>query len=96
MAKGKKTGGRKEGTPNRVTVDFRHTIQALLDDNRDNVKLWLADVAADDPAKALDLMAKLAEYAAPKLSRAEHTGPEGGPMQVQIVDPTRRGNSPAA
>lgn len=44
------------------------------------------------PEKALDLLAKLAEYAAPKLARTEITGPDGGPMQLQqvrrvIVDP---------
>ncbi len=37
-----------------------------------------------DPGKALDLMAKLAEYAAPKLARTEHTGPDGGPQRVEF------------
>ncbi len=45
-----------------------------------------------DPGKALDLLAKLAEFAAPKLARTELVGAEGGPVQVQetrrtIVDP---------
>jgi len=85
-----KTGGRKAGTPNRATIEFRQTVQALLDDNRDNVKLWLAQVAEGhgeakpDPAKALDLLAKLAEYAAPKLNRTEVTGADGGPQQHDV------------
>lgn len=84
MANGKKTGGRKAGTPNKATAEFRQTVQALLDDNRDNVGVWLTQVAEGhgdekaDPAKALDLLAKLAEYAAPKLNRTEHTGEGGG------------------
>jgi hypothetical protein len=32
-------------------------------------------------------MAKLAEYAAPKLGRIEHTGAEGGPVTYQVVSP---------
>lgn len=92
MAKGAKTGGRKAGTPNKATVEFRQTVQALLDDNRENVGRWLTLVAEGDgtegskpdPAKALDLLAKLAEYAAPKLNRTEHTGEGGGPMQHAI------------
>jgi hypothetical protein len=85
-----KTGGRKAGTPNKATIEFRQTVQALLDDNRDNVKVWLAQVAEGhgetkpDPAKALDLLAKLAEYAAPKLNRTEHTGPNGGAQQHDV------------
>jgi hypothetical protein len=92
MAKGAKTGGRQPGTPNKATVEFRQTVQALLDDNRDNVKTWLKQVAEGDktldmkadPAKALDLLAKLAEYAAPKLNRTEHTGEGGGAVQHAV------------
>lgn len=83
-----KTGGRTKGTPNKATREFRQTVQKLLDDNRDNVGLWLTQVAQGvgdvkpDPGKALDLVAKLAEFAAPKLARHEHTGKDGGPMVV--------------
>ncbi len=77
MALGKKTGGRTKGTPNKVSAEFRETVQKLLEDNSSNVGRWLLMVAdghggeKPDPGKALDLMAKLAEFAAPKLSRAE-------------------------
>lgn len=83
-AAGNRGLGRKAGVPNKATTAFRETITRLLEDNSENVSLWLSQVAADDPAKALDLMSKLAEYAAPKLARVEHTGDEGGPMQMQI------------
>lgn len=74
--------GRPVGSVNKVTNEFRQTISALLDGNRDKVAVWLGQVAEGhgeakpDPAKALDLMAKLAEYAAPKLNRTEveHSG----------------------
>jgi hypothetical protein len=42
--------GRKKGTPNKVTQDFRETVQALLDENRENIAKWLAIVAQGSPA----------------------------------------------
>jgi len=74
--------GRPKGMPNKVTREFRETVRKLLEDNADNVALWLSRVAADDPAKALDMLAKLAEYAAPKLGRIEHTGADGGAIVI--------------
>ena len=90
MAKGRKTGGRRPGSTNKVTREFRETVKALLEGNADNVSRWLSLVAEGDgaelrpdPGKALDLMAKLAEYATPKLARTEHTGKDGGAIIVQ-------------
>lgn len=40
---------------------------------------------APNPEKALDLLNKLAEYAAPKLSRSEITGPGGAPLMPPSV-----------
>ena len=85
-----KTGGRAPGTPNKVTSEFRETVRKLLEDNAENFGRWLALVAEGDgsdsgkpdPAKALDLIAKLAEYAAPKLNRTEVSGPDGGPVET--------------
>lgn len=89
MAKGVKTGGRQAGTPNKATVEFRQTVTALLEKNAANVDLWLQRVAEGDgenvkpdPGKALDLLARLAEYAAPKLNRIEHVGDGGGPVRI--------------
>lgn len=80
--KGDPNAGRPKGSPNKATQAFRATVQALLDDNRENVSLWLAKVAKTNPAKALDLLGSLAEFAAPKLSRTEHVGENGGPVRI--------------
>lgn len=89
--------GRKKGVPNKVTQEFRETVRKLLESNAQNVGRWLTLVAEGDgtegpsgrpdPGKALDLLVRLAEFAAPKLSRTEHTGDGGGPMQaVQRIE----------
>lgn len=85
-----KTGGRVKGVPNKVTREFRETVRDLLETNSQNVGRWLtlvaegdgSDNAKPDPGKALDLLAKLAEFAAPKLNRTEHVGDGGGPVRV--------------
>jgi hypothetical protein len=77
---GERRGGRKPGVPNKVTTEFRETVRQLLEDNAANVQVWLAQVAAEDPDKALQRLAQLAEFAAPKLSRAEVTGPGGSAL----------------
>ena len=90
--------GRPPGSVNKATKAFRDTVNDLLEANSENVALWLSQVATGShgkepaPEKALDLLAKLAEYAAPKLARTEVTGADGGPLQVQkitrtIIDP---------
>lgn len=84
-----KTGGRVAGTPNKVTQEFRDTVRRLLETNAQNVSIWLAQVADGHgetkpaPDKALDLLARLAEFAAPKLARTEITGKDGGPVIIQ-------------
>ena len=81
--------GRPKGSPNRSTVEFKQTVQQLLDDNRENVARWLALVAdgddnsKPDPGRALDLMAKLAEYAAPKLARTVVAGDPDAPLEAR-------------
>ena len=108
--KGVRLGGRAKGTPNKATVAFRETVQRLLDDNAENVGLWLAQVAEGtksrrvngktipgrppDPAGALGRLADLAEFASPKLSRAEVTGDGGGPLTVVINRSSRKPQEP--
>ncbi|MFT4197506.1 MAG: hypothetical protein QM601_06280 [Pseudoxanthomonas sp.] len=67
---GERRGGRQPGTPNRVTSDIREALKQLLEQAAPKMAGWLERVAAEDPAKALDLALKAAEYAVPKLSRA--------------------------
>lgn len=83
--------GRPKGSPNKVTKQFRDTIQQLLDNNSENVEIWLTQVAIGDddnkpdPKGALDMLAKLAEFAAPKLARTEVVGDEQQPQRMVIT-----------
>jgi hypothetical protein len=85
--------GRPKGAVNRVTNEFRETVKCLLEDNADNVSKWLTLVAEGDeikeirpdPYKALDMLAKLAEYATPKLARTEHTGSDNKPIEISVT-----------
>lgn len=84
--------GRPAGAPNKVTREFRETVRNLLESNAENVGRWLTLVAEGDgtergrpdPGKALDLLARLAEFAAPKLGRVEHVGEGGGPVRFTL------------
>lgn len=85
--------GRPKGKPNRATTEFRDTVRNLLEGNSENVAVWLQSVAEGDPThdrkpdpyRALDLLAKLAEYAAPKLARTEHVGNADQPVEMKIT-----------
>lgn len=78
--------GRPKGSLNKATKSFRDTVTKLLEANSENVSVWLEKVAKRDPAKALDLITRLAEFAAPKLGRVEHTGEGGGPIKVTRIE----------
>lgn len=90
----------------KATNDFRSVVQALLHKNIKNVERWLGEVGdgcekkglPPDPAKALDLIAKLAEYAAPKLQRTEVMPGDTlrGPPVTQIAITFVDGRAPSA
>lgn len=69
--------GRPKGAANRITAELREAFAMLLENNLEQYEIWLAQVAADDPAKALDLAMKISERFVPMLSRQEITGKDG-------------------
>jgi len=81
MAKGKKTGGgSRKGVPNKATADVRQAIAEFASANVHRMSEWLDSI--DDPARAMDLYLRAIEYHIPKLQRSEHTGKDGGPMEL--------------
>ena len=67
--KGKKTGGREKGTPNKLTKDIREAYETLINNNIDKLDKWLNDIAKDSPARAFDIILKLSEFVTPKLNK---------------------------
>jgi hypothetical protein len=63
-AKGdQKTGGRKKGTPNKVSADLRGWINALIESNREQLE---ADLKALEPKDRIIILEKLMQYVIPK------------------------------
>lgn len=82
--------GRRSGTPNKATSEFKEAVADLITLNQSKLQTWLDDVAKDDPAKAFDLLIKMMEFVIPKLSRTEYKDPEREAVtqvNVQFVNP---------
>ncbi|MCH9717693.1 MAG: hypothetical protein K0U52_11510 [Gammaproteobacteria bacterium] len=69
--------GRKKGSQNKYTKQVKEAMGMLLEGNLDNLSIWLAQIAADDPAKAMDIVIRLSERFVPKLSQQQITGGDG-------------------
>lgn len=67
---GKRDGaGRPKGSPNKATADARAVFQALFEEQAPKAAGWFAEVASENPAKALECLLRLAEYHVPKLAQ---------------------------
>ena len=69
--KRKKYGGRKAGTPNKVTTDLREQISELIENNFKGIQ---KDIDNLESKERLDFLIKLFEYSLPKLNRTEIDG----------------------
>lgn len=74
-----------KGTPNRVTSAAREAFLATFGNLEGELEGWIRATAMTDPAKAADLLIRMAEYHFPKLGRTEVAGEGGGAITVQIV-----------
>ena len=86
IGKGTPGPGRPAGRPNNATATVRAAFERLVESNAPAMQEWLQQVAKNDPGEALALMAKLAEFIVPKLSRSELRGADGsGELVIRIV-----------
>tara|TARA_R100000951_G_scaffold94548_1_gene83313 strand:+ start:4234 stop:4572 length:339 start_codon:yes stop_codon:yes gene_type:complete len=70
-----KKGGRIG--PNKSTKMMKEAFALLVENNLDNMTIWLSQVASEDPAKAMDLLIKISERFVPALARTEVTAKDG-------------------
>ena len=79
---GRRSRGRPKGAVNKSTQHAREAIARFVDGNADRLQEWLDQIAVQDgPQAAFKCFSDLLEYHVPKLSRAEQTGPDGGPQE---------------
>lgn len=83
MAKGKKTGGRQKGTPNKDTA-WLHDIceQEGVMPFREMI---IAAKQIDEPKSRCDAFEKVSQYLYPKRKAMELTGKEGEDLGIKIV-----------
>jgi len=67
----KKTGGRKKGTPNKLSKAAREAFVATLEGQVPNIEKAFAEVLKKSPEKYLDIFAKYAQYFVPKKSEQD-------------------------
>lgn len=91
---GVRRGGRQKGTPNKVTAESRAAFGMVFEKLAPEVEGWIREVAAENPARAAELVLRLAEYFVPKLARIEVAEPEADePLSVVVID-LSAGNPP--
>lgn len=81
----KNKGGRPAGSPNKTTAEARAAFTAILQGKSKKISGWIDQVAKDDPAKACDLMLRIAEFYIPKPQRVEvlnAPGDDGDPGEL--------------
>jgi Na+-transporting NADH:ubiquinone oxidoreductase subunit NqrD len=61
-----KSGGRKQGTPNKTTKEARELFVQIMNDEIPNIKEALQQIKAESPVKYVDALAKLFQYTIPK------------------------------
>lgn len=84
MALGKKTGGRKKGTPNKKT---EKQVQAVQESGLTPLEFMLQVMRDErkDDAERLDAAHKAAPYVHPKLAAIDHTGEIGVVINRNVI-----------
>ena len=85
--KGRKGGpGRPKGVPNESTQLAREAIARFVDGNAGRLQGWLDEIHANKGAEAaFKCFSDLLEYHVPKLARHEHSGVDGGKIEIEAT-----------
>jgi hypothetical protein len=68
---GKKTGGRRKGTPNKSTEAAKLVLTHFVARNMEDMQTLYEEIRKEKPEKAFDVLFSALEYCLPKLSRVE-------------------------
>ena len=80
MARGKKTGGRVKGTPNKLTKEIRIVLKNLMAKEIENLSDILEQL---EPRERADLIMKIMPYVLPKVRDISHDHNE--PFELGIT-----------
>ena len=96
MAKGYKTGGREQGTPNKRTAEVMDSVQRAINlIDGDPVK-FQQDIEALTPSERLKFYTNLLEYVRPKLARTDLSVPDiklssgSDEFIIHVIDGSKR------
>ena len=81
-----KAGGRVKGTPNKATQDLLEIWAAIKYDPATAINDLIPQL---EPEKQVDVHLKLMDYEYPKRRAVEHSGPEGGAINVNNSAPSQ-------
>ncbi len=79
--------GRVKGSMNKSNEAIRLAYTNLIENNLQNITDWLASVAREDPARALDFIMKLSPFVLPRLSQQDVTS-NGEPIKIILPEYT--------
>lgn len=79
MAHGFKTGGRKKGTPNKITKEVRESIQDFVEGEIKEIPQLIGHL---EPQERLSFLIKLLPYVVPRL---KHTETYSGPTEITVT-----------
>lgn len=93
---GKKFGGRKRGTPNRVDAALRAQFEQFLYYASDDILDLFERLKAENPKQALDAIKDYAEFVLPKLARTEQrlVDKDGNDKEMKIIIERKVINAP--
>lgn len=90
MAKGKKTGGRKPGSKNKVQTVVREVVEVALGGTLPEALLALTKGQGVTAAFKADIYLGLMPYCYPKLQATQLSGPGGGPVEIKTTPEQRK------
>ncbi|MDD4553062.1 MAG: hypothetical protein PHP04_02605 [Bacteroidales bacterium] len=80
--KGQKTGGREEGTPNRLTKELRAALKEIIYKEFQGIEARLEKL---EPKDRLELLTKLLPYIIPKVKEEEEDNKRSRIEKVEFV-----------
>lgn len=84
----KKTGGKKAGTPNKITKDAKELFVKIMEGQVSNIEGALDDLLNTNSEKYLTCLSKLMPYFMPKQIDLKSDGAKLEPPVIQILNVT--------